>query len=587
MDKAVQTWFNKFYGDCLGATSPLWQVVTEEDEKRVLETYEHSFLKPITYIATGTDVVPEDRSVLNKAISILGSGPVTDWIYLLRYWVDNGFYTYTGDIAADYKRCVEKTKKGSFVTFVTLGRPCHDIAVHTVNREVIDNIPFELLFYPRNLKAHYKGRLLSDLCKKLPSRITEEELAFLSAAESRGFITEADLASEKVMWPYNKGESERLIQINALTPNRPPSEYLDLVKMLPQATLDQHKTQFLAVQDYAKTATVSETVRRFLGIIASSGDDLQAGNVATIELNDENVMDYLLEHYGLKVSNLGELQVSAAGTINAVAIDADLADSMEELLAAVNETGEVLAETFDQTIERYCSEENIDLGCTVAQLVDNIKNGTHPVPPSVNDTLSTMVVGGLNIATTVAELLDGETHVDADPVEGAMQLIESCEMFDENMIERIRHALVDGLVMPTQEELFTETLAKMHVPDDLLARLNIAAKTGSAFEAPTVEKTVEVPKPIDPSEVLADRGFVAGYHLLLKTREKLSVDQSDKTRTGYTHVLYSFLRLLMGDAKNDKASITRLLTGRRDKANAEGYPEVGQVIEQAIEIFNK
>ena len=39
MERAVQTWFNRYYGDCLGSNVPIYTVGTEEVEKRVIDEY--------------------------------------------------------------------------------------------------------------------------------------------------------------------------------------------------------------------------------------------------------------------------------------------------------------------------------------------------------------------------------------------------------------------------------------------------------------------------------------------------------------------------------------------------------------------
>lgn len=582
MDKAVQSWFNKYYGECLGANSPIYTIGTDADEQRIVDEYKYKFLKPMCYIATGTDQVPEDKSVLNRALTVIGSGPITDWIYMLNFWVNSGMYEYTGDVSAAYKQCVERTKKETFVSFVTIGKAYHDIAIHTVDRKMVDDLPFEVLFYPRDLKAHYKGRLLQDLCKKNPTIVTQSEAAFLSAAEARGFITTDDLMLETILWPYNKGTEERPLQIHALTLNKPPLAYFDLCKNMAPAQLELFPTKFLAVKNYAEMSPVSDDIKNFINIISTADVDLQEGAPQPAELNDQMVMDYLLENYGLQCASLSDLTVSTPGQFNnMIQVTPELLEgSVQELMDAMTDEDMIRTETLDSMIETFCKNNNVSQKCTIEQLIQVINYEVHPVPLSFVDQIAIyMSENNAPVTTTFDDVIKGVKHYDQSQEAIAYEWILKTPKIGDTLRQELQRAIMEDeqVDMPNAQELFMSELQKLGLPDELLSRAIVAVQTNSKIEMP--KEAVDYEKAPDD---LNDKGFRAGYILLRKTREKLSKDASFDTRTRYTHILYSFLRLLMSDP-NDLEDVINALQKRVEQADE----EVAAIISEAVDILRK
>ena len=580
MDKAVQTWFNNYYGKCLGANGPVREIKNEKDEEAVIAEYNLKFLRPICYIATGNMEVPKDKAVLNKTIGFIGHGPITDWIYLLNYWVNGEFFVYTGDWQGDFDRCVEKTRQEMKVVFATLGRGYRDIALHTINRQTVDDIPYEFLYYPRDLKAHYNGKTLDDLCNKVPSNLSETEIAFLTAAEARGYITESDLTKEEVMWPFNGGKEQRLVSMSVLTPNRPPAAYFELCKTMAPAHISQYPTLFQAVQAYASSSPVPDSVRNFINIISGS-DDLMAGVESSGQLTDTDVIAYLRENYGIACTDLSELSVSPKDMLmSAVSVNPEVIEgSARELLEAVTSSNDTAADTLDNIIIQFCKENQLSEKCTIEQLVEVINYDVHPIPPTFLDMVATyMSENNASPETTLDDIIKGVKHKTVDPIDIVIEFVQNNEFYPEPVRKILMDSIVEGepVAWPDETEILMEALPKLGLPDDMLSRMMIAVQTNSKVQLPKVEP---------PKELYADStdpGLKAGALLLEKTREVICQDASAPTRLKYTTVLYSFLRLLMCDPKTELAEVAESIKSRAD--SAEGV--VKALLLKAVDILH-
>lgn len=569
MDKAVQTWFNTYYGRCVGSSTPVREIAGEEDEKKIADEYAVKFLRPMCYIATGKMETPEDKSVLNRALNVIGTGPITDWIYLLNYWVNNEFFTYTGDLTADYGRCVERTRSDMRVVFATIGKDYKDICLHTVNRQTVDDFPYEVFYYPRDMKAHFNGRLLQDVCKKLPSTLSEPEIAMLAAAEARRFITEDDLMTEEIMCPYNHGKDQRFIPITALTPNRPPADYLELCRNLAPAQAQEFPTLFLAVKDYAKHSPVSDAVRNYINIISGS-DDLFAGMESTksAAIDDSAVMDYLREQYGIECQSLGDLTVGPVTAFkNAVTFDESLIEgSAKELFDQVISQSGMAVDTLDEVIIKFCEDNKLSQDCTIKQLIEVINYDVHPTPPTFLDNIATyMSEHNAPVETTFDDVIKGVQHKETDPIDVVMEFIKDNEFYSDEVRNELMNSIVEGVPVnfPTEKEAALAALPKLGLPDDLLSRMLIAVQTDSAVELPKITAESEEPK------ATGDKGFDAGYVLLKGTREAIFKDPSTPNRMAYTPVLYAFLRLLMCDVSSEIPEVLSALEFRIGQATGD------------------
>lgn len=582
MDKAVLTWFNSYYGKCIGATSPVREISGEADEKQIAEEYATKFLRPMCLIATGKHEPPSDKSVLNRALNVIGTGPITDWIYLLNYWVDNGFFTYTGDLNADYARCVEKTRSEMHIVFATIGLTYKDICLHTVNRQTVDDIPYEVFYYPRDMKAHYNGRLLQDTCKKLPTALSDSEIAMLSAAEARRFITEDDLMVEEVMCPYNHGNDQRFVPITALTPNRPPAGYLELCKTIAPAQIQQFPTLFLAIKDYAQSSPVPDSVRNYINIISGS-DDLFAGIASNsnspVTLNDEMVIEYLREQHGLNCTGLGDLAVSPKEAINrAIEIDSSLIEgSAQELLDHVMEQGDVTSGTLDEIIIKFCKDNKLSQDCTIKQLIEVLNYDVHPTPPTFLDMIAQyMSENKAPAETTFDDVIKGVKHKFVDPIDTVMDFIKENEFYSEEVRAVLLNSIVEGVPaeFPTEKESVLAALPKLGLPDDMLSRIMIAVQTDRPVEMPEAKEEPVVSEPVDTG----DKGLDVGYMLLKGTRKAIFADPSTPVRMSYTPVLYAFLRLLMCDTTKEVPEVSEALEYRISQAEGDAK----RLLEEAL-----
>lgn len=578
MERAVQTWFNRYYGDCLGSNVPIYTVGTEEEEKRVIEEYNYKFLKPITYIATGSDQPPEDRSILNKALSIISAGSITDWIYLLNFWVNSGFYQYTGDISADYKRCVERTKADTYVSFATVGKLHHDIAVHSMNRKMVDDIPCDLLFYPKNLNAHYKGRMLSDLCSKSPTTLSEIETAFLATAETRRFIDIYDLASEQVLWPYDGGTKERWITVHGLSQGKPPREYFDLVRNLPDALKHENLTEFLAVKSYVDGHDCADAVKQFIETVLSAKEDVQAGNGLT-ELDDEMVKSYLADKYGIQCTDLGDLRPSVTNAIaDAVTFTPELIEgSAKELMESLENDDIIKSYTLDDLVKNFCEDNNISHECTIAQLIEVINYEVHPQPATLVDMIATyMTANNAPDTTTFADVIRGVKHKDVDPIDIVLEFIETNELYDEGTKAMLKRSIIEGeeVTVPDKTATALEVLSGIGLPDDVASSIARALQTGESVQLPQAE-SVQLK--------FSEPGYVAGEYMLRKVRESIGKDASYNNRDQFREVLNAFLRLLMHDPA-DKDVVVGLMQRRRDASPTE---EAKRVIDDAIHLYTR
>ena len=599
MDSKVTVWASNFYGTSLG-NNPIIDIQDPSNESMILKEYAEYFEKPLAYMLTGTDVLPDNKEQLNNALVKISQGPITDWIYLLRFLVDNKFFEYTGDFISDFDNCVTRIKDEMRVMFATTGIQGKDIALHTYNGRIIDRLPKKLLVYPKGLRAHYGGKLLKDLASKVPTTTNSVERALLSQALSGEFLSSTDLALEKVTVPV-AGGGEMDITVDATHPQLPPKDYTDISKALPQSVLDQGNTRFSLVKEHCMTEAPSSELKAYL----DKFDGVPTSTEAV--LDDETVLNYLASTRGIYVNSLDDITVSNAAILfGATELPEDLlAGSAAELLSALNQEEQPVMTTLDVLVANYCKENKIDVNCSIQQLLDNIERDTNPVPPSLNDMLvDDMAAKGIVGETTLDEYLKGTKHWSPDPTDFVLDYIADNPLLGGEEIERAFRTMVlqdKPLELPkpviTKEDLVAYIKVQEYPSTVQNALLNAVENPFGAAEKLQSDKVEDKPltldelcKVVDMANVPLDiksaaleflrnpmavnnsnnyneSGYIAGRHLLLATRKALSADASWQTREAYTPVLYAFLRLLMCDVSKEKESVVEFLEGKINEAS--------------------
>lgn len=553
MDKRVTIWANNFYGRSLGLSEPYIDLEDASKEKMLIDNYNKFFVVPLAQMLTGTDTLPEDNSIANLALTEIASHPITDWVYLLKYWVDNKFFVYTGDFSHDMAECVKRTQKEMHVLFATAGVNGKDIALHTHNGKIIDVTPTKLFIYPKGMKAHYNGRLLHDFASKHPCEVSEAGRSMLAEAIKGNYITEADLRTEAVFVPTNSGESEELRQLHALSKDLPPYDFCNLVASLPDYILSSCATQFLAVCYHMDNlgGEVSPTVNAYVNSVRGSHIDVPAG-YELVDLNDEEVIRYLRTNHGIEVNDLQELQTAPTGfAMTDISLE-DLQGSAEDILSSLNTASKGEFTTLDVLISNYCKTYGINQNCTIEQLINSINYDIHPEPMNVKSLLvSEIADSDISDETTLREFIDGSKHRPVDPVDVMLDYICDNPLFPESTAALIRDTLIYDKVcaLPKNDEYdivgFVDSLKYPKEVKDVIMHI---ISTGEIPQGVTISSDSEIVK--------------INSYMLTEVRKYLDEDASFDVRSDLTDVLYVFLRFLMASLPADKENLIDFVTKR-------------------------
>ena len=466
MERRVLVWANNYYGKSLGLDKPVLDLDNPANEKRVLQEYDTLFEKPLAYMLTGTQNLPESRDVLNNALASLAKCKITDWIYTMKYWVDNDFFVYTGDFNKDLENCINKVQSEMGVLFGTASLYGTDICLHTHHGRVIGNIPTKLFIYGKLVRTKFGGTLLIKLVNAKPSKTSSAERELLRIALEKKVITDDLLATESVTVPINT-EVEEVCNVNAVSPLLPPSEYLALAEALPTSLLNKGLTQLSIIKDYVKSMKVSEEVMEYI-------NNIPQASKSAAELNDDTVLDYLKNKHGMDVSSIGDLSVrNRVPTLSMTNIDSELLKgSAKDLLEAFKEVDETELSTLDAIITDYCRDNKIDLSCTISQLIDSICYDTHPTVMSAEDiVLQDAKKRNVSMDTTLDEYIKGVTHKDVDDVDVFIKFMDD---YKELFPAEVRNPIMEGLLNhePIKfevGEIFTPSTADVKTMSDFLS----------------------------------------------------------------------------------------------------------------------
>lgn len=572
MERRVIVWANNYYGRSLGLTDPIIDVESSSNASKLESAYKELFEEPIAYMLTGTKVLPDDQESANKALNGITSKHITDWIYLLKYWVDNKFFVYTGDFEKDLSLCVQRTQTEMRVLFATAGVAAKDIALHTYNGRIIDILPKKLFVYPKGVKAHFNGRLLNDLASKHPCETDEVVRAMLVTAIEEGYLSEDNLFSAPVMVPTDSGKSEVEKELTAISKELPPKQFTDLIKFMPYVTLQGCGTQFKAVLYHMRTNPVEPEVEAYVNYIQGSHIDVPAG-YQLVDMDDEAVIEYLQTHHGISVTNLQDLVVQPAQNAWSMTgiSESALTGSAEELLSALKAETASDFTTLDVIIENYCKENGVDQECTIKQLISTINYEVHPAPLDVrNKVAETMSVEGLPNDMTLAEFVNRQKHTPIDPVDVMLDYMLDNPLFPEESAALVRNTLIKDipLVFPKPELDIVGFVNQLQYDADVKDKIMNAIQTGNI-------ETEERPAGIDES------AYRAAEYMLREVRTLLSKDASFEMRNDLTSVLYVFLRLLMCDLTRERMSVVDFIKSRIETAE----PNSKRILEEGIKLL--
>lgn len=566
MGKRVLVWANNYYGKSLGVDAPILDYNNPNNTETIEQAFLTYFEKPLAYMLTGTDTVPESKEALNNALVKLSQGPVTDWIYLMKFWVDKSFFIYTGNFEEDLKNCFIKTQNEMRVLFATAGVKSKDIALHTFNGRIIDDLPKKVFVYPKGLRAHFNGRLLSDIAQKDPTLTTAIERAALQTALSGNFIEPKDLREEPVTVPKGP-DVEVSVLCSAVSLNLPPKEYSDIARALPSSLVSQGRTQLSLIKDYMETTEVSDEVREYVNRYSTVVMEADP-----VEITDDVVLAYLADKYGVYADSVSELRVhSKLPTFMCTDIDAELLKgSAAELINAFREEDPTELSTLDVIIQNYCVENAISEDCTIAQLLESICHDVHPVPHSTRDLLvKDITSAGLDENTTLSEYIKGEKHVPIDPVDVMLDfMVNNPQLFPEEAADVVRSTLLydKELVIPTKASAVESVIATLSLSTEEAAALKSAVLSERTYEL----KQTSMPK-------LSEEGYIVGEYLLRRAREEISSNASFELRSELTPILYTFLRLLMCDMHKEKQSVIGFIDGKIKEAG----PKSAKILTEA------
>lgn len=478
MERRVLVWANNYYGKSLGAQQPVIDVNDPTNEPKILQAYTDFFEKPLAYMLTGNYEVPEDKELLNKALIELSKSKITDWIYIMKYWVDNGFFEYTGDFTKDLNNCIDKTSSEMRLIFATTGIDGTDISLHSHHGRIIGNIPVKLFVYGKNARTRFGNKQLAKIASTLPSRTTQNDRECLISALQGRYLKMEDLIEENITIPLGLN-CDVVKSCTAVSPDLPPAGYLEIARALPTSLTSSGKSQLSIIMDYVKSFDVADDVKEYINRILNS-------ETPEAELDDAAVLAYLESKHGLHVDSLSELIVHGkVPQMSMLNLDADLLKgSAEELLNAFKEVEDTELSTLDSIIEGYCAENNISTDCTIKQLIESICCDVHPSPLSAKDiVLQSAKTEGLSMNTTLDEFVKGEVHKDVDDVDVFLRFMQEYkELFPDKVYAAIYEGLMshEPIVFPTEAPTTVDFLSGKEelVDDDVVKVLEANGVSG-------------------------------------------------------------------------------------------------------------
>lgn len=438
------------------------------------------------------------------------------------------------------------------------------------------------------------GDAVTYLSRKDPVIMTEQEITATQYLLDCGAVTKDQLNMTLFNLPNGNTQMVTASDLKDI-----PYSVRKLIKELPFALATEHGGDMYeaarafavkAPQKYSEELKWLDTLFRSnsASVAGDSTYNSKVSNGAATELNDDVVKAYLVEKHGMNPDmNISMLFSNPIQYLTGDAVASAIKEEgVDKVLDAMQEDPDYLTGTLDQIIKDYCTEEGVDLRCTIGQLIHYINYDVKIEPPSMAAVIGDYVAQNPNFptATTVEEILADRPHKYVDDFDTCMEFIDGCSNIDGSVKRALRQALLDNtpLSMPeasvTDEDLCAAIEAR-NIPEE--TKLLLTGIIEGTITADELSKPVKGNNRILSAREQAVRDS-AGY-ILNGFRDYLMESDTDAKRLAGQSILYSYLKILYAgrsSIEDDKAFLLKKV----DTCTDEG---VKKILLEAIDIYTK
>lgn len=443
---------------------------------------------------------------------------------------------------------------------------------------------------PLNTKG-VNGDAVTYLCRKDPVLMSEQEITATEYLVTCKAVNLEQLNTALFYMPSGDTKVVRATDLKDI-----PFCVRKLIKDLPPALAMEHNGNVYEAARAFAVKNPSEYVdelywldRMFHGNSAVAQGITELPKSGAVEINDDVVKSYLIEHYGmnpdLSLSALfsNPLQYLSSATMASAIKE----QGIDEVMEAMHDNPEYMTGTLDEIITGYCKDEGIDTKCTISQLIHYINYECKITPPDMATVIGDYVSQNstFNMETTVQEILTNTPHKHVDDFDACMEFIDGCDNIDGSVKRALRQALIDNteLKMPDSVGISDRNII------DAIESKNIPEECKQLIADIINGKVTELPKSTtdkNNSRVLSVREQAtrdAAAHILNSFRDYLLTDDTDKKRLAGQSILYSYLKILYAgrsSVEEDKEFLLNKVSSCTDVG-------VKKILEEAIDIYSK
>lgn len=502
LDALVITWAKKYYGPCIGLKEP----DSFGDESAINTEFLNAFKLPIyKFLGLRPNDALEPKHIVYFNTEFKNAKLYGD--YRVLEIIANNYCDSSLPWPNNLEKAVEKFKDEMVPCAAVLPKGKSFATYRTADGVMLTD---PNAVYLGDL-SKFKGRVpnIKELSQVNPTTITDFQIDALRAAVNGGVLKASDLAKTLYEVPdLDKGEFVTE-PVDAMDTRLPKFYVRRFVNNLPEALKASCPSQYEAALSYAESAELSSadqsTVNQIRNIVksirkASTQKPAEPDYVPTEEsantetnlidqLNDDIVMEYLNKRFGIPFCELSEVVNPTEKTLysSSLLLDSNKDMSAKDFLDAVNSGEASAADTLDEVIKAYCRQNDIDLECTIAQLIHHI-GFECTITPMTFEERCAQYIKETNCPPemTVQCIADG-TEPTPVKTKSPVDAIRECDDIDDNAKDGIIAALEGKgqFIIPDLMEI----CSNMHLPDALLTALATAEQTHSEFVMPTVAPT--------------------------------------------------------------------------------------------------
>lgn len=580
-DKGYKKWLKQFYGTSCGIDDV--DITPYLNDAESQGWYKTDFLEPIAHVfgLSSTDEISLEN--MTQFLSLMANGKLKGWAYVLRE-VFFKYYTPKNNVSNDVKAAINSFLRDVTPIVVGTARGKDFIRYVYLDSDVMVGLNARNVCCIGTTVDYQPGiNNISILATKDPWSLKDNEVDALRTCcnvfKGEDHLDVSSLRSANhLVLDANKNVVKK--DVTAVSMELGPYAIRSLISCLSQSDINEaggnpyraaynyimlHKNQF--------SFDVIEHIRKCV-----NDDNMEL--MTTLE--PKVVLEYINSRYGTTFESLDDVVYQP--TSNPVLSMYDVSNAPDDILnMSVNEfvnSEEVEPEmcgTFDELIVQYCTENNVDLNCTINQLLDAIATETLCTPKEFIDHLTEFVEhSDVDGATTIDELLQGIEHVSVPESERVIKYINGLSTLSASVKVAIAQAITDNYYFdrPSKASIISDYLADLEgLPEDIVKAIYDNVNDGTPINyQPSVNVTVD-----------GDKIYKAAEFLLRKMREALSKNDDYKYREGAIPIVYSFVRVLMYSTKSD-ADTSDLVEFLQTKAN-DCNADFRAILNEAIEML--